>query len=69
MTNEADIEEKITELTRQLDGRIPFPMHRGDTFGRQPEETEAQHWLRRLQDWVHVKKYNPGLWERMCRGD
>ena len=69
MTNEDDIEGKITELTRQLDGRIPFPAHRGDAFGRRPDETEAQHWLRRLQGWILLKGYDPATWEKMTRGD
>ncbi len=69
MTNVEDIEVKIRDLTQQLDGRIPFLAHRGDTFGRRPEETEGEHWLRRLRGWVLVKGYDPVLWEKMVRGD
>jgi hypothetical protein len=63
-----DLEAQITELEKQLEA-IPFLARRDDTFGRKPGETEAQHWLRQLQDCLSVKKTDPSLWDQIVRGD
>ena len=68
MNNKDDIERRISELESELGG-IPFLAHRGDSFGREPQETEALHWLRRLKAWRLLKSYAPDTWEKMLRGD
>ena len=68
MSSADDIERRIAELQSELRG-IPFLAHRGDFFGREPRETEAQHWLGRLEAWPLLKSYAPDTWEKMLRGD
>jgi hypothetical protein len=70
VTGNATIEDRIAELELAL-GELPFPMSRGDGNGpkRNSGETEAEHWLRRLEGWLHVKRSDPHLWGKMVRGD
>jgi len=69
-TGEATIEDRIGDLERAL-GETPFLMFRGDSNGpkRNADESEPEHWLRRLEEWLHVKRSNPSLWYKMVRGD
>jgi len=70
VTGKATIEDRITELERALSA-LPFPMYRGDGHGpkRNHDETEAERWLRRLEEWLFVKRSDPSLWGKMVRGD
>ncbi len=70
MIEKDTIEDRIAKLEREL-GAIPFPMYRDDSHGPQlkPGETEAELWLRRLEQWLHVQRSDPSLWDKMVRGD
>jgi len=70
------IEDSIAKVEMEL-GAIPFPRTRGNDgwrrwwadasegYTRLPGETEAEHWLRRLESWVEVKRADPSLWNRI----